>query len=351
MTDPAAKNLNRGDTLMTDPTPSWRDLIKVHLAAELFPLMSPEELKALGEDIKANGLTDPVTTWRDKDGTEWLIDGRNRLDAMAAAGYRFKLHGQLSGVGPHKQREPERFKVLPPSEANRWSLSYVSPCFGSDFDPYTYVVSANIRRRHLTTEQRKEIAAELLKANPAQSDRSVAKEVGISPTTVGAIRETVEPSSVQTGQLEQDAPKRVGRDGKARKMPERKSKGATAPAEPVAISEPRPAAEPEDDADDSGLYMGMTNDLKIADWVQSYVDLTKRQRSEGFKILTKVRPGLRDLPFDDAFTTVRDWFAALLITQQTQVLEELAAANDTVDAGAAMGGVEAAARQAEKAAA
>ena len=31
---------------------SWRDVLKVHPAAELFPLMSDAELKELGEDIK-----------------------------------------------------------------------------------------------------------------------------------------------------------------------------------------------------------------------------------------------------------------------------------------------------------
>jgi hypothetical protein len=51
-------------------TTSWRDLIKVHPAAELFPLMAPEELKALAEDIKANGLKTYVETWFDKDEKE-----------------------------------------------------------------------------------------------------------------------------------------------------------------------------------------------------------------------------------------------------------------------------------------
>ena len=46
----------------TQPT-SWRDQINVHPAADLFPMMTPDELKALGEDIKKNGLAVPVMMW------------------------------------------------------------------------------------------------------------------------------------------------------------------------------------------------------------------------------------------------------------------------------------------------
>jgi hypothetical protein len=33
------------------PSPSWRDVLPVHPAAELFEPLSPDELRALGEDI------------------------------------------------------------------------------------------------------------------------------------------------------------------------------------------------------------------------------------------------------------------------------------------------------------
>jgi hypothetical protein len=45
---------------MTSKPKSWRDLLPVHPAAELFPMMSEEELRALGEDIKKNGLREGV---------------------------------------------------------------------------------------------------------------------------------------------------------------------------------------------------------------------------------------------------------------------------------------------------
>jgi ParB-like chromosome segregation protein Spo0J len=51
---------------------SWRDHIKVHPAADLFPMMSEAELKELAESIKKNGMKVPVVIQRGHD-----RDGRN----------------------------------------------------------------------------------------------------------------------------------------------------------------------------------------------------------------------------------------------------------------------------------
>src|SRR5215831_8247972 len=42
---------------------SWRDILPIHPAAELFPPISPDELKAFGEDILRNGLTSGWAAW------------------------------------------------------------------------------------------------------------------------------------------------------------------------------------------------------------------------------------------------------------------------------------------------
>jgi hypothetical protein len=66
----------------------------------------------------------------------------------------------------------------------------------------------NIHRRHLTTEQKRELIAKLLKSKPEQSNRSVAKTVGVSHHTVDAVRDDLEAG----GQIAHHE-KRIGSDG------------------------------------------------------------------------------------------------------------------------------------------
>jgi hypothetical protein len=63
---------------------SWRDVLPLHPAAELWPPMTPDELRALGEDIKANGMQVPISILHDNPSV--LLDGRNRLDALEMVG-------------------------------------------------------------------------------------------------------------------------------------------------------------------------------------------------------------------------------------------------------------------------
>src|SRR4051794_36919676 len=101
-------------------TKSWRDFLQIHPAAKLFPLMIPGESRTLGEDIKTNGLRNPVAIWTDPhDGKRYLLDGRNRLDAMEMVGIDV-IDGK-DGYLSHETVEG---------------------------DPYAYVISANIHRRH-----------------------------------------------------------------------------------------------------------------------------------------------------------------------------------------------------------
>jgi hypothetical protein len=45
---------------------SWRHVLPVHPAAELFPMMLELELKELGEDIKNNKLKSPIAIYTSK---------------------------------------------------------------------------------------------------------------------------------------------------------------------------------------------------------------------------------------------------------------------------------------------
>jgi ParB-like chromosome segregation protein Spo0J len=85
----------------------------VHQIADLFPMMTDEELVDLAADIKANGLIHPIVV--DKDG--FLIDGRNRARAC-----------EIAGIEP------------------------TTVLFEGD-DPRAYIIASNISRRHLTKGQ------------------------------------------------------------------------------------------------------------------------------------------------------------------------------------------------------
>ena len=71
----------------TAPTrPRWRDVYKIHPVADFFHLMSSSELKELADSISRLGLQSKVFAWLDESGQWWLLDGRNRLDAMEMTG-------------------------------------------------------------------------------------------------------------------------------------------------------------------------------------------------------------------------------------------------------------------------
>jgi hypothetical protein len=182
------------------PSPSWRDVLLIHPAAELFPRMSADDLKALGEDIKKNGLASPIVLWSPGypyDGNEQrprlVLDGISRLDAMERVGLSV-----VNDKGQPSDAFGARFRQLFESkQVHSLSLSALRDGVGParvepDVDPYAYVISANINRRHLTAEQRRDLIAKLIKATPEKSDRQIAETVKASPTTVGTVRAEME---------------------------------------------------------------------------------------------------------------------------------------------------------------
>ena len=67
-------------------TKSWRDVLPIHPAAELFPLMAPDALRALGADIKKGKLREPITLWFP------ILKATNRSCSMAETAWmRWRL--------------------------------------------------------------------------------------------------------------------------------------------------------------------------------------------------------------------------------------------------------------------
>ncbi len=102
--------------------------MKTHPYADLFPMMAEPELRELAADIKANGLGEPVVLLMGM-----ILDGRNRFAAC-----------ELAGV-PVRTTE-----------------------FDGD-DALAFVLSKNLKRRHLTESQRAMLAADLANLSKGQN--------------------------------------------------------------------------------------------------------------------------------------------------------------------------------------
>jgi DNA-binding Lrp family transcriptional regulator len=180
---------------------SWHQTLAIHPAAELFPEMTPDELKALGADIIKNGLTSPVVLWQgDRRSPLCLIDGRSRLDAIEIS------TGSPAEIGPPSITAGKDFLAV-----NKVVV------LDAKTDPWAYVISANIRRRHLGTEDKDRLIVQLLKADPTKSNRQVAKLTDTSHPHVAKVREQAE----KTGDVETVT---TSIDSRGRQQPTRKSR-------------------------------------------------------------------------------------------------------------------------------
>ena len=115
---------------------AWRSKFRVHPAADIFPMMSDEELDELGADIQAHGLNYPIGArlilHAGADAETEVFDGRNRLEALERAGIAIKPHHVV-----HHDL--------------------------TDAEVVAHIISANIRRRHLTPGQMADIIVALAK--------------------------------------------------------------------------------------------------------------------------------------------------------------------------------------------
>ena len=95
--------------------------LESHKFANIFPMVEGEQSEQLKEDIKEHGLLQPVVLFEGK-----ILDGRNRYRACKEIGIKPKIKNY---------------------EGN---------------DPLSFVISGNLKRRHLTKDQRAVIAQEVM---------------------------------------------------------------------------------------------------------------------------------------------------------------------------------------------
>lgn len=147
------------------PPVSWRNRYPPHPCADVFPMIGDDELKALAKDIQQHGLQQPVKLLRVSDQAPCyaVLDGRNRLEALARLGVELPTEPRdavvtLAGLNC------ELFEVVP-----------------RHTDAAAFVISANIRRRHLTKEQQAELIVSVIEAAQKRSNDSAKVARSFSP--------------------------------------------------------------------------------------------------------------------------------------------------------------------------
>ena len=174
---------------------------------QVMPRLTPDEYAELEQSIRENGVQVPITVGPDGR----IIDGHHR-DEIAR---KYDLHC------PRVTAQGDEQKLR--------SLAF----------------SLNLHRRHLTREQKRQIIAESLKADPQLSNREHAKRTGASTTTVGTVRDDME----DDGRLSK-LDSRVSGDGRVRP--------ATQPSRPS----PAPEFAPDEEIV-PGMTAGQLDELNV----------------------------------------------------------------------------------------
>jgi ParB-like chromosome segregation protein Spo0J len=179
--------------------------MECHELVNLFPRMSEQQLEELAADIREHGLRQPIVLFEGK-----ILDGRHRYQACLKA----DVEPQIENY--------------------------------SGNDPVAYVVSLNLRRRHLDESQRAMIAAGLAKMrqgartdlapNGAMSDADAAKLLNVSERSVerakavlrDAVPEAIE--AVDRGEVTVSAAHQFSKQSKEEQRKKIKSAGSAGAA-------------------------------------------------------------------------------------------------------------------------
>ncbi len=144
--------------------------MEFHEVTNLFPVMQDEEFKALVEDVRQNGLLEPIWTYQGK-----IIDGRNRYNACKELGIEPKYR-EWDGNGSLVQ----------------------------------FVVSLNLHRRHLTPSQKAVSALEAEKWLAEEAKERQREHGKTAPGKPKTLPQKIEEVNKSQGEAAEQAAKLFG---------------------------------------------------------------------------------------------------------------------------------------------
>lgn len=183
----------------------------------MLPMMSDAELDELARDIEENGLQQPIILFRDNSEAvnghtgpfpTYLLDGRNRLAALGRLGITDPREAKSGHIVDSRVRILEAVQEGFTLSGGKSSRTTWTPAV----NPTTFVLSANVRRRHLSTAQKRDAIAAYLEAEPTASDRKIARELGVDNKTVANVRGDRNEEIPQTDRSPVERAKAVLRD-------------------------------------------------------------------------------------------------------------------------------------------
>lgn len=168
---------------------------EIHELANLFPMLNEQEYERLRDDIKKNGLLNPIVLFEER-----ILDGRNRSLVCEELGIEIK------------------------------TVEYMGD------DPFGYVMSTNLHRRHLGESQRAMVAARIANMRqgertdlepseifPKVSQKDAAKMFGISDKLLRGAKKIIEegtPEQIESVQKGQKTVSTILKEINKKKTPE-----------------------------------------------------------------------------------------------------------------------------------
>jgi hypothetical protein len=146
-----------------------------HELANVFPLIEGAQFAELVEDVRQNGVLDSVVLYN------WeILDGRNRYRAAMEAGVEcpFIAYGGPSICNVEKSHDDRDGYIYTAyfENGNNDDLGFSCGYGGEIDDPLSFVISKNLKRRHLDASQRAMVGAKL--ATMRQGERTDLAPIG-----------------------------------------------------------------------------------------------------------------------------------------------------------------------------